>query len=239
MSSVKKPKKVKYKAVIIGAGRIGAQFDFPKNKEILTHAHAYYKHPKVKLMGFFDVNKGAAKKAAKKWGCNAYFDLTEMFKNEKPDIVSICTPDKFHYSVLLKVVKYKPKIVICEKPITTSLEHTRKIIKFYKKAGVSILINYPRRFDKKIHVIKKAIDEGRYGKILCASGIYTKGILHNGSHLIDLCYFLFGKMKKRLYFTKLMIIIGATKALQDLLGLRSANNFIFWPAMNEIFQFFI
>ena len=195
MSSIKKLKKVKYKAVIIGAGRIGAQFDSLKSKEILTHAHAYYKHPKVELMGFFDVNKKAAKKAAKKWDCKAYFNLAEMFKNDKPDIVSICTPDKYHVDNLIKIAEYKPKIVICEKPVTIRLQDTKKIIKIYRKIKVPVLVNYSRRFNKTVQILRSEIAERKYGRILCANGIYTKGILHNGSHMIDLCCYLFGGMK--------------------------------------------
>lgn len=202
MSEQKKHRRVKYKAIIIGAGKIAAQFDSPKSKEILTHAHAYTKHSKINLVGFFDITETAAKKAAKKWNCQSYSDLDKMFKSIRPDIISICTPDKTHFVVLKKIAKYKPKLIICEKPITENLESTKKIIKLYQKIDIPILINYRRRFDKKIQEIKKEIESKKYGKVLCASGIYTKGIIHNGSHLIDLCRYLFGEIKKsNIYYT--------------------------------------
>jgi len=186
--------KDKYRAVIIGAGNIGSGFDSPKSKEILTHAHAYSKHSRTVLSGFFDVNNKKAKKAGKKWNSLAFSNIEDMFK-VAPDIVSICTPSEIHFQTLLKVLKYKPKLVICEKPITLKINDTQKIIKEYKQANVPIIVNYFRRYDKKMQELKKEIIEKKYGEVICASGIYSKGIFNNGSHLINLCHYLFGDIK--------------------------------------------
>ncbi len=195
MSEQKKPKKNKYKAIIIGAGRIAAQFDSPNGKDVLTHAHAYCQNQKTELAGFFDINKSAAKAAAKKWSCSGFDDLEQALIKIKPDIISICTPDHAHFSNLMEVVKYKPKIVICEKPFTAKTEDAQRVIRAYKDLNIPILINYSRRFDKTVQTLKKEVEDKKYGKIICSSGIYTKGILHNGSHLIDLSRFLFGEIK--------------------------------------------
>jgi len=42
----------KYKAIIIGAGRIASDFDYPGSKKILTRANAFKKHPSIDLIGF-------------------------------------------------------------------------------------------------------------------------------------------------------------------------------------------
>lgn len=62
------PQKDKYSAVIIGAGRIASSFDSPAGKSVLTHAHAYRKHPDVKLLGFYDTSARVAQRAVKTWG---------------------------------------------------------------------------------------------------------------------------------------------------------------------------
>lgn len=192
MSAQKILKKDKYKAVIIGAGRMGAQFDFPKSKKVLTHAHAYRKNPRIELHGFFDTDKKAAQDAAGKWHCRGYFELDRMFKAVRPDIVSVCTSGD-HFPVLMKIAEYQPRMVISEKPVTTTLQRALEISTLYNKLKIPLLINYSRRFDKEVQKFRKEIREEKYGKILCASGIYTKGIIHNGSHLIDLCRYLFGE----------------------------------------------
>jgi predicted dehydrogenase len=190
-----KNKQKKYKAIIIGAGKIAAGFDAPGDKKILTHAHALKKHPEVELVGFFDIDGKAATRAAKKWSCQSFSSFEEAMKTHS-DIVAICVPSEHHYSILYKLLEFKPKLVICEKPLTVDLASGEKAAIFYKKAGIPILVNYFRRFDSVVRRVKQEIDSGRYGKVLAAYGIYNKGILNNGSHLIDLARFLFGDAKR-------------------------------------------
>lgn len=191
MSKPKISKKAKYKAVIIGAGRIGSGFDKPGSRDILTHARAYEDNRYMELSGIYDIDQEVSQKASRKWGCRSFVDFKEI-KQAKPDIVSICTPDKTHYECLKLVAGIKPKLVICEKPITSNLKETEAIINLYKKSGIPVLINYTRRFNKIFQKLKKEIVRKKYGKILSGSGIYTNGILHNGSHMVDFSSYLLG-----------------------------------------------
>jgi len=184
----------KYTAIIIGAGRISSGFDSPVSKEVLTHAHALVKNSSIKFLGFFDINKSIAKKAALKWGVDFFESLDDVCRL-RPDIIIISTPDELHYKTLLEVVKFNPKIVICEKPITTNVKDTEKIIKIYNKLKIPIAINYSRRFDTSVQLLRKEIENGKHGKVIGAVGIYVKGLLHNGSHMVDLARYLFGNIK--------------------------------------------
>ena len=191
MSGQKRFKKAKYKTVIIGAGRIASGFDEPGGQNILTHAGAYRNNPRTELLGFYDINPKISEEAARKWGCKSFSTLEEI-KQAQPDIISICTPDRTHYQYLMLAADIKPKIVVCEKPITTSSEETKEVMAKYEKLGIPVLVNYTRRFNKIFQKLKKEIEQGKYGKILSGSGVYTKGILHNGSHMIDFCSYLMG-----------------------------------------------
>jgi len=78
----------KYKALICGAGSIGAlkpdEFDSPESKQIYTHAHACYSHPNIDLVGIVDQDFEKASKAGTKWNTTAYGSINE-FKYD-PDI---------------------------------------------------------------------------------------------------------------------------------------------------------
>ena len=117
VSKIKIPGRVKkFKAVIIGAGRIGSSFDTPAMPAVMTHAHAFHIHPQTELVGFFDVDKTKAQAAARKWSAAAFTSLVDMLKTVDPDIVSVCTPAVDHYSTLLKLLQFQPRLVLCEKP---------------------------------------------------------------------------------------------------------------------------
>lgn len=181
-----------YRAAIIGAGRIAAGFDTPQHKDILTHAHAFVVHPCTSLVGLFDIDKSKATKVAKKWSTKSFKTVEDMLKKTEPEIVSVCTPDNTHYAVLKSLVKYRPKLVICEKPLTTKLDDTEKIINQFESLKIPLLVNYSRRFDRTLQKFRKEIGSNKYGKVIATVGYYSKGILHNGSHLIDLSRWFFG-----------------------------------------------
>lgn len=194
MSAKNKRKKAKrYTAVIIGAGRIGAGFDTLKSKDVLTHAHAYVRHPDVELVGICDLDAAHALKAAKKWRTRAFTSIDAMLEEMQPDLVSVCVPDSHHISVLKQVATYKPKLVICEKPLATRLSEARAIVRLYKKNHIPLVVNLSRRFDPRIQEVRAAFLKGTYGKALAATATYANGVIHNGTHMVDLLHFIFGK----------------------------------------------
>ena len=187
----------KYRVAIIGCGKIGTFFSKPDDyNRVMTHAHAYKKDSRTELVAFVDHNKSRATKAAQIWGGNAYGDLDTMFKKERIDIVSICTPDESHADILKGCLLYRPKIVFCEKPLTTDFQIAKKIVKQYSDAGVLLAVNFARHWNPLIVDFKKQIKMDKYGKAINIVSVYTKGILHNGSHLIDILIYLFGDVSE-------------------------------------------
>ena len=102
---------LKYTAAVIGCGRMGAEeWNYPKEIRPETHAACYRKHPKIDLIGFADTNFDKLKKAGKYFPGVRLFDSAEkMFKEIKPDIVSIATNSDSHYSLVKLAANYKTK----------------------------------------------------------------------------------------------------------------------------------
>lgn len=176
-----------YHAVIIGAGNIAAGFDSPHSSHILTHAHGYQQNPLFCLRGFYDKDQTKAKQAAQIWGCRAYEALDDALKGA--EVISCCVPDSYHKEVLQQAAKYHPRLVITEKPLAVSMEEARAVQRIYG-GRIPLLLNYSRRFLKEFQKLRQEIPH--YGSFLKGVGYYGKGILHNGSHMIDFLRFLFG-----------------------------------------------
>lgn len=198
MSDKKKPmsskKQKKYKTVIIGAGRIASGYDKPHTKQILTHAHALTDNVRVELVGISDIDATRGKKEAHKWGVAYFNDHKSMLSILKPEIVVIATPDDTHKKILLDVFAYNPKVIVVEKPVVNEKRDIEAVRRAAKKTGIPVVVNFRRRFDVTVNEVRDALIKGRYGSVLSASGIYSKGILHNGSHMIDLARYLFGEV---------------------------------------------
>ncbi len=183
----------RYRAAIIGAGRIGSGFDAPDSPHVLTHAHAIATHSRADLAAIVDTDHVRGVEEARKWGTTFFPDIDDMFTTMKPDIIVIATPDDTHAKLLQQVVGKNPRLIICEKPVATSEGEAHMLREL--NIGVPILVNFRRRFDTIAQRVAREIQDGVHGTVISASGIYDRGIFHNGSHMLDLARMLFGEMK--------------------------------------------
>lgn len=183
-----------YNAVIIGAGKIACGFDTPKSKTVLTHAHALSINPNTTLVGIADTDGVKGMFEAKKWKTTYFADATKMLDNTHPDIIVIATPNNTHKDMLLLALTYKPKVIIVEKPLVNEKSEMSIIRNAGKKSGVPVIVNFRRRFDNTVNEVRDSLIKGKYGSVLSAHATYSKGMLHNGSHIIDLARYLFGEM---------------------------------------------
>ena len=61
-----------------------------------------------------------------------------------------------------------------------------------EKHNCVLLVNYMRRYEPGVLFLKKAIDQGEIGDIYKGIVWYSKGLLNNGSHFIDILIYLLG-----------------------------------------------
>ena len=182
-----------YRAVVIGAGDIGSGADGPDSSEFLTHAHGIAENPSLELRALVDTDGERAEAEAGRWNTNAYTDIEQMFAIEKPDIVVIATPDDTHTQMLEHVLTKDIKLVVLEKPVATNDAEAERLSKL--QPGIPVVVNFRRRFDPIVIGLADALRRGEHGHILSAHGTYVRGILHNGSHMLDLARLLFGEIR--------------------------------------------
>ena len=121
------------------------------------------------------------------------------------EVISICSPTPCHAHDLEMSLHLKPKLIFCEKPVTTSVEETERLVAECRKANIHLAVNYSRRWDPEISKHRADMQAGRWGELRSVVGVYNKGILNNGSHMLDLLHLLLGPMD----------IVKAGKPIQD------------------------
>ncbi|MFZ3130318.1 MAG: Gfo/Idh/MocA family oxidoreductase, partial [Desulfosporosinus sp.] len=147
------------------------------------------------VVGFVDVDIKKASRACFVWGGQAFSKLEDAFAVERIDVVSIAVSDEYHYATLTEVARFPVRLVFAEKPLTATLVHSEKILELYKQRSIPGIVNYSRRFVPDFSRIRQEIRNGCYGEYLTGTGYYGKGILHNGSHMIDLLRYLLGDIQ--------------------------------------------
>jgi len=188
---------VTYRAGIVGCGRIGCGFDDdPQRGYVSSHAGAYVRTAGVELVALSDIDQMKLQHYGDKLGvAGRYEDYREMLANEHLDILSICTWSDTHRVIVDKAVDAGVKAIFCEKPIAESLTAADVMIRLCAEAGVILMVDHQRRFDRFHQQVAAYLHEGRLGRIQQVTCYYTAGVANTGSHLFDLLRFFFGEVK--------------------------------------------
>jgi predicted dehydrogenase len=183
-----------YDAVIIGLGKIGQGFDYERNDDgvITTHASAYVHHPGYELIAGVDLDPLQRKRFEDKFHRPAYPDLLSLMERHNPEVFSIATPVESHLSVLLDIMQCTPTAIICEKPIAMTAVDGYRMRSLAKDRRCALIVNYMRRFEPGSMEVKRILGTRGMGGIFKGVSWYSKGLLNNGSHFIDLLRFWLG-----------------------------------------------
>lgn len=132
------------------------------------HAKAITAMNGGELHSVFDLRQEAADKLAAEYGGKAYSDITDFLADPELEIVTVGTPSGAHLEPSLAALN-AGKHVIVEKPLEITVERIDQLMEAAKKNGKTIAPVLNRRFHPGMDAFKKAVDEGRFGKLTNAS----------------------------------------------------------------------
>ena len=180
---------MKYKALVIGCGNIGASYDL-NTSGILTHAKALSNKNLFEL-SFFDIDQNLSQKIASTYNGFALNDLNVSHLGHF-DLVSICSPTAFHTTHLSIFLQLNTKVIICEKPVSLKSDELEIILNLKKQSASHVLVNYIRRFQPAyIHLKSTYKTYFSLDDLKRVAIKYKRGFLNNASHAFDLLEFLF------------------------------------------------
>lgn len=145
----------KLKVAVVGQGNIGRG----------SHAPVYHTHPNCDLVAVCDIIPERADRGAQQFGCKAYYSVQEMLAAEQLDAVSVCTAGVEnggdHATPTLECLEAGLH-VLCEKPLSNSLDSCRQMVAKAAEKGVCLGTNLNHRFTR---LCAKAIEWIRDGRI--------------------------------------------------------------------------
>jgi len=176
---------------IIGAGNIAGGFDEKKSSTsngVFSHAGAYTKSGKFILKNIFDVDQKKAEEFKEYWSVENIVSNENDIINGYQDIISICSPDRFHFQTLKNILLNKScKTIFVEKPLGLTLEEVDEIYQMSKDSDINIVVNFQRHFDNSYKTIKLKNED-----VLTVNAYYIKGLNHIGITMINTLVMLFG-----------------------------------------------
>ena len=182
--------------LIIGLGQIGMGYDLSLNsaKAVYTHARALSMHPTFDLAGAVDPTPERRNLFTERFKLPAFADVDEALQHISPALIVIASPTVFHAKLITEVLTLcRPEMILCEKPLAYELEDAREIVKLCREKNVKLFVNYIRRSDPgAIEIKRRFFNEDMIGPVKGVAW-YSKGFMHNGSHLFNLIEFWLGK----------------------------------------------
>ena len=175
-----------------------------------------YTYAGAEVVALADISEEALKVRQADWNViKGYTDYKELLKDDEIDVVSICTPNAFHHPATVAAAE-AGKHVLCEKPISLSLDKAQDMIDSCEANNVLLQIGHHMRSNLAAVKAKTMIDRGDLGRITFArfrqahdwGGAETVKdsfgkkalagggtLLDNGCHMFDLARYFCGEVK--------------------------------------------
>lgn len=139
----------------------------------IAHKHAEsYSEINYRLVAVSDLFAEKGREFARKYDTEFVGACRDLCARPDIDYIDVCTFPDSHLEIVKACVDNR-KHVLVQKPIALTLADARAMIDLTQRAGVQLGVVSQHRFDEASMFLKKAIDDGRLGKILQADG-YVK-----------------------------------------------------------------
>jgi predicted dehydrogenase len=174
----------RYRVGLIGGGSIGRR-----------HALGWTSCEQTELVALADITPEVRREVAEQYGIpeqSCYADLREMLDREQLDIVSVCLWHSQHAPAVIAAAARRPKLILCEKPMATSLGEAEQMLTACKRNGVKLAVGHQRRFLPGWNEARRLVAEGAIGRPRHLWSTVADGLLNWGTHTIDMMRFVMG-----------------------------------------------
>jgi len=186
------------KVGIVGAGHMGK-----------VHAQILTQDERVTLKGIVDVKEEPRESLAAEFKIKAFASLKDLI-SQGVDAIYITTPNTTHTDLTLQILKENIHI-FCEKPMTTSLQDAKRILKLLESKNIVYQIGHNRRFAPVYKFVRSLIQNRKFtpysahvkmnrGELKNPPWVsnpnITGGFLYESTiHLLDMIRWLLGDVK--------------------------------------------
>jgi len=134
----------------------------------------------IRRLGFVQVYAigESQKEKARRLGEEFHVDKTAsdyhlILDDPEVDVVHVCTPNALHFPMVTDALN-AGKHVICEKPLSTSVENARKLAALAKEKNLRNCTFHNLRFYPIVQQMRRMREAGELGEILVVQGGYSQ-----------------------------------------------------------------
>lgn len=131
----------------------------------LRHAPEYKANPFVDEIVFYDRNLERAEALAEMFDGSIAHMADEMLADPTIAVISDCSSNDSHHLFSTNALLHG-KHVLCEKPISLTLEQAKEIVDAQKASGKKLMVAHNQRFTVVHQKAKEILKNGELGKVL-------------------------------------------------------------------------
>jgi UDP-N-acetyl-2-amino-2-deoxyglucuronate dehydrogenase len=147
----------KIRVAVVGCGRISGK-----------HFEAIARHGQdLELVAVCDRDREVLARMEEEHGVQGFDRLDALLADSDADMVCICTPSGLHPSQVIRCAK-AGKHVVTEKPMATRWADGVAMVRACDEARVRFFVVKQNRRNTTLQLVKRAIDEKRFGRIYMA-----------------------------------------------------------------------
>lgn len=187
-----------YRVAVIGLGRMGSTIDneLPAGSPAYSVSAAVNASDRLELVAGADIDPAKRAAYTERWGVNAlYADYRTMIRQEKPDLVAICTKGVLHAEMAVAVAEENVPMIFCEKAIACSMQEADAVLEAVDGRNIPFNTGVLRRFNRTYHKAREIIASGEIGEVRAAVHYAATNLLHGHIHSLDTLSFLLGDPK--------------------------------------------
>lgn len=142
-----------------------------------NHIRDFLATPSVTAVGFADPSDASLAAAARAFpGVPTFADAETMLLKTRPDIVTICTPNKFHKENTLLALRHGAHVV-CEKPLAMDVAEAEAMEAARSAAGKLGGINFSYRNNPAFRFARTLVAAGELGRLTRINVVYLQSHL--------------------------------------------------------------
>lgn len=183
----------------------------------ISHKHGdSYRELGYEIVACSNRSEAKGREFAEKYGAEFHADWRDLIAREDVGYVDVCTFPDSHLEIVEECAR-RGKSVLLQKPMDLTLDNCKKMIELAKSANIRLGVVSQHRFDDATIFLKKAIDDGRLGRLLQVDG-YVKwhrpqpyydrpgkgtwavegggALINQGIHTVDVVMYLAGRVSE-------------------------------------------
>ncbi len=128
------------------------------------HIEGWREHPLAQVVAIADLDEVRLAAVGEEFAiAQRYAAPKDMLARAALDVVSVCTPNKFHKDLTLAALAAGCH-VLCEKPMAMNAAEGREMLEASRRAGKRLMIDFSFRFAAQSQALKAQVEAGVFGE---------------------------------------------------------------------------